>query len=52
MTKPACPPLDLGEALTRNRITTWSGLILLLSSDLQVATCMLEVLFILGEGYT
>ena len=27
MTKPAHPPLDLGEALTRNRITTWSGLI-------------------------
>ena len=26
MTKPARPPLDLGEALTRNRITTWSGL--------------------------
>ena len=25
MTKPARPPLDLGEALTRNRITTWSG---------------------------
>ena len=27
MTKPARPPLDLREALTRNRITTWSGLI-------------------------
>ena len=26
MTKPARPPLDLGEALNRNRITTWSGL--------------------------
>ena len=26
MTKPARPPLDLGEALTRNRITTWRGL--------------------------
>ena len=24
--RPARPPLDLGEALTRNRITTWSGL--------------------------
>ena len=24
MTKPARQPLDLGEALTRNRITTWS----------------------------
>ena len=26
MTKAARPPLDLGKALTRNRITTWSGL--------------------------
>ena len=26
MSKPACPPLNLGKTLSRNSITTWSGL--------------------------
>ena len=35
MTKPARPPLDLGEALTRIRITTWSGLSIYGGPELQ-----------------
>ena len=40
MTKPARPPLDLGEALTRNRITTWSGLNKMIFAGLIFSTNM------------
>ena len=38
MTKPARPHAILGEALTRNRVTTWSGLRVVLI-NMGVFTC-------------
>ena len=57
MTKPARPPLDLGEALTRNLITTWSGLTMIckftcvpLAGYILLMTPQLEVLKHLGHA--
>lgn len=50
--KLARPPLDLGEALTRNKTTTWSGLIVaLLLSVVKSSVILSKVLSCIPGRY-
>ena len=52
MTKPARPHPILGEALTRNQYTTWSGLIIVIESDAWLTMIVHSYIYIaIGNNY-